>query len=192
VTISLWRRLLLRRATWHADVEDTGRNLPLSPAMPWPCKARRGGAIGENPLKALSWGWKRISVWSLKPEAWSRSQSYVTTDGQSASLSWCQIQDFCCCQIDGVFGCCRAPFLTRGHVCRLQLLLGFASAVILGSESRGTHGHIFCLIFETSPTWRARPPYLYPSGTVWPSYILRYWAPFSSPPATFRAEMEVF
>jgi hypothetical protein len=32
--------------------------------------------------------------------------------------------------------------LTRGRVCRLQLLLGFASAVILGSESRGTHDHI--------------------------------------------------
>jgi hypothetical protein len=32
--------------------------------------------------------------------------------------------------------------LTRGWVCRLQLLLALASAVILGSESRGTHEHI--------------------------------------------------
>jgi hypothetical protein len=32
--------------------------------------------------------------------------------------------------------------LTRGWVCRLQLLLVLASAVILMSESRGTHGHI--------------------------------------------------
>jgi hypothetical protein len=32
--------------------------------------------------------------------------------------------------------------LMRGWVCRLQLLLTFASAVILGSESRGTHDHI--------------------------------------------------
>jgi hypothetical protein len=32
--------------------------------------------------------------------------------------------------------------MTRGWVCRLQLLLGLASAVILRSESSGTHEHI--------------------------------------------------
>jgi hypothetical protein len=32
--------------------------------------------------------------------------------------------------------------LTRGWVCRLQLLLVLASAIILRSESRGTHDHI--------------------------------------------------
>jgi hypothetical protein len=32
--------------------------------------------------------------------------------------------------------------LTKGWVCRLQLLLALASAVILGSESRRTHDHI--------------------------------------------------
>jgi hypothetical protein len=32
--------------------------------------------------------------------------------------------------------------LTRGRVCRLQLLLVFVSAVILGSESHGTQNHI--------------------------------------------------
>jgi hypothetical protein len=39
--------------------------------------------------------------------------------------------------------------LTRGWVCRLQLLLVLASAVIVGSESHGTHDHILCLRFET-------------------------------------------
>jgi hypothetical protein len=34
-----------------------------------------------------------------------------------------------------------APSLTRGRVCRLQLLVVLASAV-LGSESRGAHDHI--------------------------------------------------
>jgi hypothetical protein len=34
------------------------------------------------------------------------------------------------------------PSLTRGRVCRLQLLLAFASAVIFGSKSRRTRGHI--------------------------------------------------
>jgi hypothetical protein len=32
--------------------------------------------------------------------------------------------------------------VARGRVCRLQLLLAFASAVILGSKSRGIHPHI--------------------------------------------------
>jgi hypothetical protein len=35
-----------------------------------------------------------------------------------------------------------APSLTRGRVCRLQLLLVLASAVIFGSESLGTWDHI--------------------------------------------------
>jgi hypothetical protein len=34
-----------------------------------------------------------------------------------------------------------APSLTRGRVCRLQLLLALASAVIFGSESRRTRCH---------------------------------------------------
>jgi hypothetical protein len=36
----------------------------------------------------------------------------------------------------------KALSLTRGRVCRVQLLLVLASAVILGSESRGTCDHI--------------------------------------------------
>jgi hypothetical protein len=35
----------------------------------------------------------------------------------------------------------EAPSLTRGRVCRLQLQLALASAVIFGSESRRTCGH---------------------------------------------------
>jgi hypothetical protein len=38
--------------------------------------------------------------------------------------------------------CCGALSLTRGWVCRLQVLLALASAVILGPESRGTRDHI--------------------------------------------------
>jgi hypothetical protein len=37
---------------------------------------------------------------------------------------------------------CGPLSLTRGRVCRLQLLLTFASAVIFGSESGGTRDHI--------------------------------------------------
>jgi hypothetical protein len=60
----------------------------------------------------------------------------------------------------------------RGRVCRLQLLLALASAVILGFKSRGTHDHILLSqIRDPSPlTWRERCPYLHPPGTGWPSY----------------------
>jgi hypothetical protein len=50
----------------------------------------------------------------------------------------------------------------------------------------------YCLRLETSPTRRARSPYLYPSGTWWPSYTPRHWVPFSSPPTTRRTTVGVF
>jgi hypothetical protein len=86
---------------------------------------------------------------------------------------------------------CAAPFLTRRFVCRLQLQLVPAIAVSLGSEARGTHDYIYSHRFETPPTWRARSPYLYLTGTGWPNYIPRHWVPLPSPP-TYRATVEVF
>jgi hypothetical protein len=41
--------------------------------------------------------------------------------------------------------------MSRGRVCRLQLLLVLASAVILGSESRGNHDHILLPQIRDSP-----------------------------------------
>jgi hypothetical protein len=87
---------------------------------------------------------------------------------------------------------CGALTLTRERICHLQLLLVLASAAILVSKSRRILTIFYCLIFETPPTWRARSPYLYPSGTGWPSYTLSHWNPFSSPPTTRRATVEVF
>jgi hypothetical protein len=45
---------------------------------------------------------------------------------------------------------CGAPSLTRGRVCTFQLLLGIASAVFLGSESRGTHEHYLPVFYRDS------------------------------------------
>jgi hypothetical protein len=45
---------------------------------------------------------------------------------------------------------CGALSLTRGRICRLQLLLAFASAVILAAESHGTLDHILLSQVETS------------------------------------------
>jgi hypothetical protein len=44
-----------------------------------------------------------------------------------------------------------APSLTRGRVCRLQFLLALASAVIFGSESRKTRGHILLSQIQDFP-----------------------------------------
>jgi hypothetical protein len=82
--------------------------------------------------------------------------------------------------------------LTRGRVCRLQLLLALARAVIHGSESRGTMTIFYWLRFDTHPTWRVRFPYLYHTGTGWPNYTSRHCVPCSSPPTSRRATVEVF
>jgi hypothetical protein len=57
--------------------------------------------------------------------------------------------------------------LMRGWVCRLQLLLIFASAVIFMSESRGTHDHILLSQIRGSPVFifpRNRVAQLYPQA----------------------------
>jgi hypothetical protein len=96
---------------------------------------------------------------------------FYTTDGQSVSLSWNKAliwglrPDFYYCQTVAVYWYGTLS-LTRGRVCRLQWLLILASAVILGSESRGTCDHILL------------------------SQIRDF--PFLSPPETRRATVEVF
>jgi hypothetical protein len=46
---------------------------------------------------------------------------------------------------------CGTPSLTRGRVCSFQLLLGLASAVVLGSKSRRTHDYILVSQIWDSP-----------------------------------------
>jgi hypothetical protein len=85
--------------------------------------------------------------------------------------------------------------LTRGRVCRLQLLLALASAVILGSESLGTRDYILLsqirdfpfhrLLRLTGLRWRYSTPR--PHGLLsvsvryfpW-SRLFAYWASFWS------------
>jgi hypothetical protein len=77
--------------------------------------------------------------------------------------------------------CDHSPYitssLTTGWVCRLQLLLALVGTVNLRFESRGLMTTFYCLRFETSQIWRARPPYLYPPATGWPSFTPRHWIP---------------
>jgi hypothetical protein len=76
-----------------------------------------------------------------------QSQSYIATDGQSISKSWCRapsgIHDQIFITLWQLRSCfCGAPSLTRGRVCLLYMLLALASIVFLGSESLGTRDHI--------------------------------------------------
>jgi hypothetical protein len=73
----------------------------------------------------------------------TESESCITTDGQSTNLSWNKAPilglrpDFFTRRQLRVCWC-GAFSLTRGRVCRLHLLLVLASALIFGTECRGT------------------------------------------------------
>jgi hypothetical protein len=78
------------------------------------------------------------------------------------------------------------------RVCRLQLLLVLASAVILRSESRGTRAHILLSQIRDSPNLESQVPvFISPRKRV-AQFTPRHWVPFSSPPTTRRSTMEVF
>jgi hypothetical protein len=68
-----------------------------------------------------------------------------------------------------------ASSLTRGRVCRIQLLLSLPAQSFPGPSPAGLMTTFYCLRFETPTTWRTRSLYLYPPGTGWPGYTPRHW-----------------
>jgi hypothetical protein len=129
-----------------------------------PCQRSLSGSeslrTGDHILLSQIWDFPFRRLLRLEGSRWRYStpppnglalltecESSVTTDGQSASVSWDKAP---------IWGLrplfitirhllaywCGALSLTRRRVCRLQLLLVFGSAVILESESRGTSKHI--------------------------------------------------
>jgi hypothetical protein len=125
------------------------------------------------------------------------SQCYVTTDGQSASLSWCQAPSGAQDQIfvtvrQTVAGLLMWCALSDERTGRLQFLSALANAIILGSEFRGTRDHILLSQSRDSPNLEGQVPVFNPPGTGWSSYIPRHWVLFSSPPTTRRNTVEVF
>jgi hypothetical protein len=100
---------------------------------------------------------------------------------------------------------CGAPSLMRGWVCRLQLLVVLTSAVILRSESRGTHDHILLSQVRDFRQPGGPGPHIYipqeqggpviPPGTGFPfCRFLRFWLPLPlshsawHPRYSFRAD----
>jgi hypothetical protein len=123
----------------------------------------------------------------------SQSQSYFTTGGLSPiSSSWQQPLETHGQQLFLQLNTCVTLSLTRGWVCRLQLLLVLASAVILKSESRRTHNHILLSQLRDTSNLEVQVPVFISPGPWWPSYIPKHWVPFSSPSTTRRATVEAF
>jgi hypothetical protein len=66
--------------------------------------------------------------------------------------------------------CGHSPYVTSSltrWVCRLQLLLGLASAVIIDFESRGAHDHILLSQIRDSPNLESQVPvFISPTNAV--------------------------
>jgi hypothetical protein len=100
-------------------------------------------------------------------ELLSQSQSYITTDGQSSSLSWYQVPIWDPRPVFILLSLiifrqsricwCGTLSLTRNRVCSFQLLLDIACAAFLRSESHGTNEHILLpRFFLDSPNLEGR------------------------------------
>jgi hypothetical protein len=97
-------------------------------------------------LAGLRWGYSTPPP-HRNVSSSSQSQSYITTDGQPASLSWNKTPiwglrpdlDYCL-TVAGLL--IWGALSDERTYLPLQLLLVLASAVIFGSESRRTRGHI--------------------------------------------------
>jgi hypothetical protein len=129
----------------------------------------------------------------------THSYSYFTTgglpqiDSSWRQVSWnprpvlCFFQLNTCGHISYVISC-----LTWGWICRLQLLLDLAIAVVLRSESRAIHVHIL-LLFQIgdSPNLESQVPiFISPRNRVAQLYP-HHWVLFWSSPATRMATMKV-
>jgi hypothetical protein len=78
----------------------------------------------------------------------------------------------------------------RGWVCRLQLLLVLASAIFLGSKSRGTHDHILLSLIRDSLNLEGQVSVFMSLSDRVAQLYLQALGPFSSPRTTRRATVE--
>jgi hypothetical protein len=119
---------------------------------------------------------------SVFPSQSESSQNYIKTDGQPVLVSGTRLRPatkFLLFKI--IFRqlrvCwCGEPSLTGGWVCSLQLLLGLASTVFHGSDSRGTHVQV--LRFQTwyTPSLESQVPvFISPRNRVAQLYPIHWF-----------------
>jgi hypothetical protein len=141
----------------------------------------------------------RVYNWALPT---TQSQCYLTTDNQSASLSWCQTtiraRDQFFFLLEIFFRQLRvcyfvSPSLMRGRVCNLLLLQGLVSTVALQSESHGTQDHILLSQFLRLLQPGGPGPRIYiPQEQGGPVIPLGIGFPLGHLLLTRRATVEVF
>jgi hypothetical protein len=103
-------------------------------------------------------------------DRWSFGQSLVVSDTHLGPMIRFLLLSDCCRFVD-----VGALSLAREWVCSLQCVLVLASAVILGSESRGTHNHSLLIYMRDSPNlWGQVPVFIIPPRAGWPTYIPRH------------------
>jgi hypothetical protein len=81
--------------------------------------------------------------------------------------------------------------LSRERVCRLQLLIVLANAVILGSESLGTHDHILLSQIRDLPNLEGQVAIFISSRNRMPQLYPQALCSILSPPTTRRAKGEM-
>jgi hypothetical protein len=156
--------------------------------------ASNGGSFGTVPGLSYQLVTSLNCSSQVTQQTTVKSKSKLFYDGRSVSQSRLGVkhpsgaQD--CRTVSGLL-MCGALSDERMHLCRLQLLLAFVSAVVLGSESRGTHDRIASDSRLPQPGGPGPRIYI-PPGTGWSSYNPTHWVPFSSPPTIWRATVEVF
>jgi hypothetical protein len=106
-----------------------------------------------------------LTLYQLTTLGHSHSHSYFTTGGlRPVSSSWRQAPLRLTTSNSfsklNTCGHCRyvTSSLTKGWVCRLQLLLVLVSSVILRSESRGTHDQVLVSQIRDSPNLEGQVP----------------------------------
>jgi hypothetical protein len=107
-----------------------------------------------SPASATNFSQQQLTM--TEPQQSSKQLQYVTTDSQSASLSRCQVQiwgpgpEFCYCQT--VVGLLMWGSLSDERMgLSFTTAAGFASAVILRSDSRGIHDNLLLSRFRDCP-----------------------------------------
>jgi hypothetical protein len=142
--------------------------------------------------------WRFFLPSCLCPCQLAQSQIYVTTDGQSAGLSWCQApiwgpktKILLLSNSYGLVDLGRPLSREDGSVVYYCCCLSPAQPFSIPSPV-GFIATFYCLRFETPHTWRTKSLYLYPQGTGWPSCTLKHWLPFSSPPENLRVMVETY
>jgi hypothetical protein len=165
-------RPLLRSATWYHILPYIFIFVPLSVS----CVLYEWYMVSIYVHVSARWKendciWGEMAEWELASEcrsalryftqsqSQSQSQSYFTNGGLPPICSswWQTLWDS---RPVILFSNCGYVIssLTRWWVCRLQLLLALASAVILKSESRGTHDHLVLSQIRDSPNLEGQVP----------------------------------